>query len=90
MRVPSAHTTKLSDRSKLVVHLGKEPGTKAYRLYDPISGVVHVSRDVIFEKGRTWMWEKQQEQSSTYGGSFIVMDSQMTGGIASSDVIYLK
>lgn len=29
MKLQSAHTTKLSDRSKLVVHLGKESGTKA-------------------------------------------------------------
>lgn len=57
-KVPNAHTTKLNDRSKLVVHLGKEPGIKAYRLYDPTSRVVHVRRDVIFEEEWTWMWEK--------------------------------
>lgn len=35
MKIPSQHTQKLNDRSKQVVNLGKEPGIKAYRLYDP-------------------------------------------------------
>lgn len=38
MKLPGALTTKLSDRSKMVINLGKEPGTKAYRVYDPLSG----------------------------------------------------
>ncbi|XP_074373628.1 uncharacterized protein LOC141713973 [Apium graveolens] len=29
---------KLNDRSKLVIYLGKESGTKAFRLYDPVEG----------------------------------------------------
>lgn len=35
MKIPSIHTKKLDNRSKQVVNFGKEPGTKAYRLYDP-------------------------------------------------------
>lgn len=34
MKVPSVHVKKMDDRSKRVVHFGREPGTKAYRLYD--------------------------------------------------------
>ena len=54
MKVPSVHTTKLDNRSKLVVNLGREAGTKAYRLLDPTQGTIHVSRDVVFEEGRAW------------------------------------
>lgn len=36
MKVPSAHTQKLDDRSKVMVYLGVEPGSKAHCLYDPI------------------------------------------------------
>lgn len=43
---------KLDDRSMMVLNLGKEPGTKAYQLYDPRSGKVYVSRDVTFEEGK--------------------------------------
>lgn len=37
MKVPYAHTKKLDDRSMKVINLRREPGTKAYRLYDPVS-----------------------------------------------------
>lgn len=52
MKVPHVHTTKLDNRSKYVVHLGREAGTKAYRLYDPVSGSVNISRDVVFDEGK--------------------------------------
>jgi hypothetical protein len=42
--------TKLEDRSMLMVLLGYEEGTKAYRLYDPCGGKVVVSRDVVFDE----------------------------------------
>ncbi|KAL8109516.1 hypothetical protein AgCh_025575 [Apium graveolens] len=57
MRIPSQKMSKLDDRSKPMVNLGKEPGTKAYRLYDPNSNKVFVSRDVIFDENNSWSWE---------------------------------
>lgn len=50
MKIPGVYTKKLDDRSKLVVYLGREPGTKAHRLYDPEENRVHISRDVIFDE----------------------------------------
>lgn len=73
MKLPSAHTTKLSDRSKIVVHLGKEPGTKAYRLYDPNSGQVHVSRDVVFEEKRAWAWDKLKHGKRSENEPLIIL-----------------
>ena len=37
---------KLSDRSQKMVFIGYEEGTKGYRLLDPVSKTLHVSRDV--------------------------------------------
>ncbi|KAL8116648.1 hypothetical protein AgCh_022990 [Apium graveolens] len=62
MKIPNTQLRKLDDRSKPVINLGKEPGTKAYRLYDPESKQLHVSRDVVFEEKKVWPWEKQQEE----------------------------
>lgn len=36
IKVACAHIKKLDDRSIQVVNLGSEPGTKAYRLFDPV------------------------------------------------------
>lgn len=61
MKVPGQQTKKLDDRSVMVVNLGKEPGTKAFRLYDPRSGKVYVSRDVTFEERKKWPWDDLEE-----------------------------
>ncbi|KAL8154787.1 hypothetical protein AgCh_000227 [Apium graveolens] len=57
--VPSCQTSKLDDRSVKVINLGKEPGTKAYRLYDPEKKRICVSRDVMFEEDKLWVWNNQ-------------------------------
>lgn len=50
MKVPNHFTSKLDDCSVRVINLGKEPGSKAYRLYNPEEKRIHVSRDVTFEE----------------------------------------
>jgi transposase InsO family protein len=47
---------KLDDHSKPVIFIGYEPGSKAYRTYDPATQRVHVSRDVVFEEEAKWDW----------------------------------
>ncbi|KAL8113434.1 hypothetical protein AgCh_020662 [Apium graveolens] len=53
------------DRSKRVVNLGREPGTKGYHLYDPESNRVHTSRDVIFEESKPWIWGQSASKDDT-------------------------
>ena len=55
---------KLDDRSRDLVHLGVEPGSKAYRLYDPRSHKVVVSRDVVFDENKAWSWNKVRKNST--------------------------
>ncbi|GJR47278.1 zinc finger, CCHC-type containing protein [Tanacetum coccineum] len=45
-KIPSQHLTKLDDRSTKMVYLGNEQGSKAYRLFDPTTRKICVSRDV--------------------------------------------
>jgi len=52
---------KLSDRSKKMMFVGYETGSKAYRLYDPVLKKLHVSRDVLFEEKKGWDWNKNQQ-----------------------------
>lgn len=54
MRMPKYQTSKLDHKIMKVVNLGKEPGTKAYRLYDPPRNKVYVSEDVMFEEEKKW------------------------------------
>ena len=57
-KVPSQHLTKLDDRSILMVYLGTEPGSKAYRLFDPTTKKICVSRDVKFKEDEIWNWKE--------------------------------
>ena len=61
-RVESPYRKKLDDRSRALVHLGTEPGTKAYRLFDPKSKRIIISRDVIFMEEEGWRWNKQDKE----------------------------
>ncbi|GJZ91527.1 zinc finger, CCHC-type containing protein [Tanacetum coccineum] len=58
------HLTKLEDRSIPMVHLGKEPGSKAYKLYNPKSKKVVVARDVSFDESKSWTWETNTRSMS--------------------------
>jgi hypothetical protein len=58
VKIVGPRLKKLDDRSRSMVFVGYEPGSKAYRVYDPTSQRVHVSRDVIFDEDARWDWSK--------------------------------
>ncbi|GJR38735.1 ribonuclease H-like domain, reverse transcriptase, RNA-dependent DNA polymerase [Tanacetum coccineum] len=60
--VPSQRLTKLDDRSSRMVYLGNEQGSKAYRLFDPTTQKICVSRDVKFKENETWDWKEYMSE----------------------------
>ncbi|KAM0863375.1 hypothetical protein ACQ4PT_044625 [Festuca glaucescens] len=56
---------KLNDRSRPMVMIGYEEGSKAYRLYDPEKKCLHVSRDVIFDEAASWDWGEHDGGAAT-------------------------
>ena len=56
-KIESTHLKKLDNRSRMLIHLGTEPGSKAYRLVDPTSRRIVVSRDVVFDEDKGWNWK---------------------------------
>ena len=57
----SSNLKKLEDRSKLMLFIGYAKGSKAYRVYDPFTGSIHLTGDIIFEEGCRWNWENSIE-----------------------------
>ena len=51
MKITTPGLKKLDDRSRRTIFVGYEPGSKAYRLFDPTTRRVHISRDVMFDEG---------------------------------------
>nr|GEW79168.1 retrovirus-related Pol polyprotein from transposon TNT 1-94 [Tanacetum cinerariifolium] len=57
-----AKELSLMTRAKNVFfYVSKE--SKAYRLYDPVSNKIIVSRDVVFDEEASWDWEKSHKES---------------------------
>lgn len=80
MKIPINKVKKLDDRSKQVINLGREPGTKAYRLFDPKNNRVHVSRDVIFKETKGWDWSLDEDERQEIEVPFNVLDTNWNEG----------
>jgi hypothetical protein len=59
------HIGKLDDRSTPGVFIGNAEGSKAYRILDPGTQCVRMTRDVVFDEGRGWTWDKAVDDGST-------------------------
>jgi len=59
------HISKLDDRSTPGVFIGYAEGSKAYRILDPKTQRVRMARDVVFDEGRGWAWDKAVDDGST-------------------------
>ena len=57
---------KLEDRSNVMVFIGYELGTKAYRCLDPLSFKVTISRDVVFKGFQSWDFSQQGGQRTDF------------------------
>lgn len=57
------HQAKLDDRSAPMVFIGYEEQSKAYRMFDPVSKKLIVTRDAVFDEGRQWQWRRDTVES---------------------------
>ena len=63
VHVSDGKRKKLDDKSFHCVLLRMSEESKVYRLYDPVSKKIVVSRDVIFEENKCWNWGKTNEEA---------------------------
>jgi hypothetical protein len=59
------HIGKLDDRSTPGVFIGYAEGSKTYRILDPKTQHVCTARDIVFNEGRGWAWDKAVDDGST-------------------------
>ena len=72
---------KLDDKARMLVHLGMEPGSKAYRLIDPQTRKIVVSRDVVFDESRGWNWSTNNVEEQGIGEFVVTIGSFRNHGI---------
>jgi hypothetical protein len=78
---------KLDDRSTLGVFIDYVEGSKAYYILDPGTQHVRTTRDVVFDEGRGWAWDKAVDDGSTpMYDNFTVeyVHFERAGGVGSS------
>jgi hypothetical protein len=64
-----------------MIFVGYETGTKGYRVYDPVTKRLHISRDVIFEESKAWEWNNEAQAdrvASTFDVEFYTVAGQGT------------
>ncbi|KAJ4740894.1 Transposon Ty1-H Gag-Pol polyprotein [Rhynchospora pubera] len=59
---------KFAARSTPMVFIGYEIGSKAYRMYDPVTGKLQISRDAVFEEEKAWNWNTVHGSERLQGG----------------------
>ena len=59
------HQGKLEDRCKLMIFIGYQLGSKAYKCLDLVNLKVVISRDIIFEEAERWTWSRQGENTTS-------------------------
>lgn len=64
--VPDEKRGKLDDKSEKCIFVGYSEASKAYKLYNPITKKVIISRDVIFNEEASWEWKNEKESSSIF------------------------
>ncbi|CAL2238396.1 unnamed protein product [Prunus armeniaca] len=55
-RIPDEKMKKLDDKGEKCVFLGTSEVSKGYKLFNPLSKKIIISRDVVFDEEKTWNW----------------------------------
>lgn len=73
--VPYERRIKLDEKTKCVM-FGVSKESKAYRLYEPKTKKVIISRDVKFDEGKSWNWEKNDDTKIMWKGMLSDSDEE--------------
>ena len=62
--IPKEKCGKLHDKSEKCIFVGYNENPKAYRIFNPVSKRLIISRDVIFDEQAAWDWKSGKENST--------------------------
>jgi hypothetical protein len=83
--VPDQRRTKLEDKSHKYIFIGYDEKTKGYRLFDPTSKKVIVSRDVQINEASKWDWNNSAEVIVEVGESSVAVPTSISPDLEDSD-----
>ncbi|EOY04542.1 Uncharacterized protein TCM_019778 [Theobroma cacao] len=56
------YSSKFDEKSEKYIFVGYCSQSKAYKLYNPISGKITISRDVVFNENARWIWNEENKE----------------------------
>ncbi|KAA0039326.1 copia-type polyprotein [Cucumis melo var. makuwa] len=59
--IPDQKRSKLDDKSEKYIFVGYDVSSKGYKLYNPVTKKMIVSRDVVFDEEASWNWNDEPE-----------------------------
>ncbi|KAG8503695.1 hypothetical protein CXB51_001703 [Gossypium anomalum] len=62
-QVPAVKRSKLDKRAQVGILVGYSSEKKGYRILDPSTNKVFVSRDVVFNERASWNWDKNEPEA---------------------------
>ncbi|GMI71530.1 hypothetical protein HRI_000822300 [Hibiscus trionum] len=60
--VPEQIRKKLDERGEQCIFIGYDERSKAYRLYNPVTKKLIISRDVEFDEAEHWRWSTEKKK----------------------------
>lgn len=82
--IPDERRKKLGDKSEAMILVGYHP-TGAYRLYNPVTRRISVSRDVVISEGETWDW-KNCEGATSRTVTTLLEDDQANNNLTEPEI----
>ncbi|GJY95415.1 retrovirus-related pol polyprotein from transposon TNT 1-94 [Tanacetum coccineum] len=76
VHVPSQRRSKIDDRSKKHVFVGYDKQSKDYKLYNPVTRKVVVSRDMEFKEEGSWDWSIEENERLWIWNFFLMTDER--------------
>ncbi|GKB26996.1 retrovirus-related pol polyprotein from transposon TNT 1-94 [Tanacetum coccineum] len=64
VHIPNVNRKKLDNKSFTCVFLGVSQESMAYRMFDPNSKKIMISRDVVFDEEEQWDWEQKRTMNT--------------------------
>ena len=60
VNIPEVKRKKLDNHGEKYIFIGYSEESKAYKLYNPLTKKLVVSRDVVFNEAEAWSWISEE------------------------------
>ncbi|KAH9664737.1 Integrase catalytic domain-containing protein [Citrus sinensis] len=64
--IPTQNREKFDEKGEKYLFIGYSDESNGYRLLNPTTNKLVISRDVVFDEASAWQWEKDQSQASSF------------------------